>query len=209
MKIEITPEDEKLYWNNYFKVVETLISGSSKIVYTIESTKENPTKDNKLIARIQAKKFGFVTNDASVVLSYLPTTPSCANYERDNVDAYSPTEKWVTFDTIFKNSKPLSSFETKVLQETLKRTVKHEKTDPIVESVRQKLLDRSEIGIQKYATTLKENTKDNYLNHLQQEMLDGANYIEVLLQQKLDITQLCLKYPNDDGLGKEIRKIYS
>lgn len=109
-----------------------------------------------------------------------PVQTSCANYERDNCPEIIDA---VEFDGKCE--------------------------DPIVQSVRQKLLDRCSVGIKKYATTLKENTKDNYLNHLQQEMLDGANYIEVLLQQQLDITQLCLKYPNDDRLGKEVRKIYS
>ena len=80
--------------------------------------------------------------------------------------------------------------------------------DPIVESVRAKLLTRSQVGVKKYGTTLADNTKDNYLNHLQQELLDGANYIEVLLQQQKDITQLINKYPNNTELGEIIRKIY-
>jgi len=80
--------------------------------------------------------------------------------------------------------------------------------DPVVESVRQKLLDRSQIGISKYKTTLKDNTKDNYFNHLQQELMDACNYIETILLQKEDITQLCKQEPNDLELGKIIRKIY-
>lgn len=80
--------------------------------------------------------------------------------------------------------------------------------DPIVESVRTKLLDRSSIGIKKYNTTLKNNTKDNYLSHLQQELMDACNYIEVLLQQDKDITDIVKNEPNDLELGKKIRKIY-
>lgn len=80
--------------------------------------------------------------------------------------------------------------------------------DPIVESVRTKLLDRSSIGIKKYNTTLKNNTEDNYLNHLQQELMDACNYIEVLLQQNKDITDIVKNEPNDWELGKQIRKIY-
>lgn len=81
--------------------------------------------------------------------------------------------------------------------------------DEIVEAVRNKLLQRSVVGIKKYNTTLNDNKKDNYLNHLQQEMLDGANYIEVLLQQNKDITQIVKETPNDTELGIKIRKIYS
>ena len=80
--------------------------------------------------------------------------------------------------------------------------------DYIVENVRNKLLFRSKVGINKYKTTLEENTKDNYLNHLQQELLDASNYIEALLQQNKDITQLCKDYSNDTELGVVIRKIY-
>ena len=80
--------------------------------------------------------------------------------------------------------------------------------DPIVESVRQKLLDRSQVGIAKYGTTLEGNTKDNYLNHLQMELMDACNYLEVLLQQERDIVQIIKNEPNDTQLGKKIRKIY-
>ena len=80
--------------------------------------------------------------------------------------------------------------------------------DPIVEAVRQKLLDRSQVGIKKYGTTLKDNTKDNYLNHLQMELMDAANYLEVLLQQEKDITQIVKNEPNDEILGRKIRKYY-
>ena len=82
------------------------------------------------------------------------------------------------------------------------------KTDNIVENVRQKLLERSQVGIKKYNTTLDENNHDNYLNHLQQELMDAANYIEKLLVQKTNITDLVKKYPNNQELGEVIRNIY-
>lgn len=84
-----------------------------------------------------------------------------------------------------------------------------EKTDKIVENVRQKLLERSQVGIKKYNTTLDENNKDNYLNHLQQELMDAANYIEKLLVQKENIIDLIRLYPNDQELGEIIRKLYT
>jgi hypothetical protein len=84
-----------------------------------------------------------------------------------------------------------------------------EKIDNIVENVRQKLLERSQVGIKKYNTTLDENNHDNYLNHLQQELMDAANYIEKLLVQKTNITDLVKKHPNDQELGEVIRNIYS
>ena len=80
--------------------------------------------------------------------------------------------------------------------------------DPIVEAVRTKLLQRSQVGISKYGTTLESNTQDNYLNHLQMELMDACNYLEVLLQQGKDITDIVKSEPNDLELGKKIRKIY-
>jgi hypothetical protein len=52
--------------------------------------------------------------------------------------------------------------------------------DPIVEAVREKLKQRSSIGIKKYGTTLAENNTDNFLNHLQEELMDAILYIEKL-----------------------------
>ena len=81
--------------------------------------------------------------------------------------------------------------------------------DKIVENDRQKLWERSQVGIKKYNTTLDENNHDNYLNHLQQELMDAANYIEKLLVQRTNITDLVKIYSNNQELGEIIRKIYS
>jgi hypothetical protein len=80
--------------------------------------------------------------------------------------------------------------------------------DPIVESVRQKLLDRSNVGIKKYNTTLESNNKDNYLKHAQEEAMDLSNYLEKIMQQEKEITELVTKYPNNMELGEKIRQIY-
>ena len=59
-------------------------------------------------------------------------------------------------------------------------------TDKIVETVMWKLKTRSEIGITKYNTTLhdsKESTLD-FLRHAQEEAMDLANYLEVLIQKE-------------------------
>lgn len=54
------------------------------------------------------------------------------------------------------------------------------KIDPIVESVREKLRQRSSVGIKKYGTTLADNNTDDFLLHLQEELLDAVLYIEKL-----------------------------
>lgn len=58
------------------------------------------------------------------------------------------------------------------------------KVDPIVEQVINKFKKRSEVGIAKYNTTLQENNTDDFLNHLQEELMDAVNYIQKLISQR-------------------------
>jgi hypothetical protein len=55
-------------------------------------------------------------------------------------------------------------------------------TDKIVQSVIDKFNQRSEMGIKKYGTTLEQNNNDDYLIHLQEELMDAVLYIEKLKQ---------------------------
>ena len=52
--------------------------------------------------------------------------------------------------------------------------------DNIVESVIEKYIDRSEKGIEKYGTTLQNNllTFDEWITHLQEELMDATLYLE-------------------------------
>jgi predicted HAD superfamily Cof-like phosphohydrolase len=50
--------------------------------------------------------------------------------------------------------------------------------DSIVESVKNKYTDRSIKGVEKYNTTLADNMKDDFLKHLQEELMDATLYIE-------------------------------
>ena len=54
------------------------------------------------------------------------------------------------------------------------------KKDKIVQEVISKFEQRSKIGIKKYGTTLEENNSDDFLNHLQEELMDAILYIEKL-----------------------------
>lgn len=58
--------------------------------------------------------------------------------------------------------------------------------DPIVEAVRKKLLERSEVGLHKYSIGLDRSdlTKLQWLIHAQEEAMDLANYLEVLIQKE-------------------------
>jgi hypothetical protein len=81
------------------------------------------------------------------------------------------------------------------------------RTDPIVDQVISKFQQRSSIGINKYNTTLEENNKDNYLLHLQQELQDATLYIEKLITQNAEITNLVNTSIDDADLGMKIRRL--
>jgi hypothetical protein len=56
--------------------------------------------------------------------------------------------------------------------------------DKIVEDVVNKFINRSEVGIRKYWTTLEENNTDDFLKHLQEELMDWILYIQKLMSQR-------------------------
>jgi len=79
--------------------------------------------------------------------------------------------------------------------------------DKIVEQVINKYEDRSYIGIAKYGTTLEDNNKDNYLKHLQEELMDATLYLEKIMYLNKEITRLVKDHPNDCELGMLIRNM--
>jgi len=56
--------------------------------------------------------------------------------------------------------------------------------DPIIEKVCDQLVERSDVGYKKYGVTLEDDLGGlaKWLQHLQEELLDAANYIEKLKQ---------------------------
>jgi hypothetical protein len=51
------------------------------------------------------------------------------------------------------------------------------------------LIQRSNVGISKYGTTLKDNTKDDFMQHLLEELLDAVNYLTKLKEDNVSITK--------------------
>lgn len=82
-------------------------------------------------------------------------------------------------------------------------------TDIIVDQVINKFEERSSIGIAKYQTTLELNNHDNYIRHLQEELMDATLYLEKLISLDKELTRLVKKYPNDAELGMVIRRLVS
>jgi hypothetical protein len=80
-------------------------------------------------------------------------------------------------------------------------------SDQIVLEVIEKYAQRSEIGINKYGTTLEQNNHDNYLKHLQEELMDATLYLQKLISFDKEITKLVRDHPNDTELGMKIRNL--
>jgi hypothetical protein len=209
MKLEFTKEEHRSFIKNHFQVITAYVLDENNEMYYILPIKENYHKHDQIIAKIQAEKFGFKVNSSYLIEDYKPENKTfCANYERDNTPVIeyfyvekpnNPVDFKKEIDNVSKYYIGIDFFTEKLVEKC---------DDPVVEKVREKLLSRSKIGYNKYKTTLKNNTKDNYLAHAQMEAMDLANYLECLLQQKKDITQLVKDTPNYYELGEKIAKIY-
>lgn len=79
--------------------------------------------------------------------------------------------------------------------------------DQVVEDVIDKYLERSQIGITKYGTTLEKNNTDNFLEHLQFELMDATLYLQKLMSLDKEITKLVRDHSNDAELGHKIRNL--
>lgn len=64
--------------------------------------------------------------------------------------------------------------------------------DKNVEAIRQKLLDRSQVGLSKYGVTTERTDIDfvGWLDHMQQEMMDGAIYAQAAMVAHADTATL-------------------
>lgn len=81
--------------------------------------------------------------------------------------------------------------------------------DKIVEQVIDKYHMRSDVGIKKYGTTLETNNTDNYLKHLQEELMDATLYLQKIMDQNRQITEIVRETPTNTELGARIRKLIS
>ena len=64
--------------------------------------------------------------------------------------------------------------------------------DPIIKRVVDKFVERSNVGFKKYGVTLMDDKSniDEWLNHLQEELMDAVNYIE-RAREELSKTNKC------------------
>jgi hypothetical protein len=74
--------------------------------------------------------------------------------------------------------------------------------DPVVQSVVNKFVDRSNVGYVKYGKTLRDDPSDvfTWLNHLQEELLDASLYLQRLKEEISDLRE-------EKALLKELNEI--
>ena len=78
--------------------------------------------------------------------------------------------------------------------------------DPVVQRVCDKFFDRSNVGYEKYGTTLEDERRlkmkglQKYLNDVQEELMDAVLYIQSARDELQDLTEesLIQRYINDD-----------
>ena len=78
--------------------------------------------------------------------------------------------------------------------------------DPVVQKVCDKFIDRSNIGYEKYGTTLEDERRlkmkglQKYLNDIQEELMDAVLYIQSARDELQDLTEesLIQRCINDD-----------
>ena len=72
-------------------------------------------------------------------------------------------------------------------------TLKKEYTfrDPVIKTVVDKFVERSDVGFEKYGVTLDEDNAPlvAWMNHLQEELMDAVNYIEKLKYVTTELLQ--------------------
>jgi ankyrin repeat protein len=79
--------------------------------------------------------------------------------------------------------------------------------DQVVDNIIDKYYERSQVGITKYGTTLYNNNHDNYLKHLQEELMDATLYLQKLIDLKQELTIMVKMYGNDADLGAAVRNL--
>ena len=79
-----------------------------------------------------------------------------------------------------KDIRSMSLTERYKYQNEQKQKKFNSKPDKIVEDLKREVDIRSCVGIDKYKTTLQDNNKDDFLQHLKEELMDAALYIQKL-----------------------------
>jgi hypothetical protein len=137
---------------------------------------------------------------------------SLRSHIRDIIREYDSIEDYLKTQNVDKKGFSRCSEETPKYNWTTTTTmdrIEDKTSDLITEAVVDDLRSRSKVGIKKYNTTLYQNNKDDYMNHLYEELLDAAQYIKKEMSFVPMIKQMMEDCPNDIELGKKIRETFN
>jgi hypothetical protein len=137
---------------------------------------------------------------------------SLRSHIRDIIREYDSMEDYLKTQNVDKKGFSRCADEAPKYNWTTTTTmekVEDRTSDLITEAVVDDLRSRSKVGIKKYNTTLDQNNKDDYMNHLYEELLDAAQYIKKEMSFVPMIKQMMKDCPNDMELGKKIRETFN
>ena len=112
-----------------------------------------------------------------------------------------------TLDDYFKEKEEIQKRDRLNLYQKEMEAKDNLSSDPVVNQVIDKLAQRSDIGISKYGCTLADSRLNEvaWLVHLQDELMDGANYAQVLINKIKEKPEK--KELNLEELTEELTKV--
>lgn len=147
------------------------------------------TLDNEFKVRFFNEKGLFIPNISNYIYEFRLAKIFTKSIYKSDIDNYLVD---IEFDRIGKvYSPPIDLSKTSLCNAT---------------KLAKEILDKSDKkGLEKYGMLLDDNLKDNFLVHAKEEAGDLLKY---LVHVEEHFKNLCSNYPNDQDLGRTIRKIY-
>jgi hypothetical protein len=102
----------------------------------------------------------------------------------------TPSE-WIEVDGDYIWFEYKSNLFNKIKEKINMRKQEIEFRDPVVQSVVNKFVDRSDVGFAKYGKTMRDDKSDVFvwLNHLQEELMDATLYLQRLKEEISDLRE--------------------
>lgn len=98
---------------------------------------------------------------------------------------------WIEVDGDYIWFEYKSNLFNKIKEKINMRKQEIEFRDPVVQSVVNKFVDRSDVGFAKYGKTMRDDKSDVFvwLNHLQEELMDATLYLQRLKEEISDLRE--------------------
>jgi hypothetical protein len=102
-----------------------------------------------------------------------------------------PLDEWIEIKGNYTWFEYKSNLFNKIKEKINMRKQEIEFRDPVVQSVVNKFVGRSDVGFAKYGVTMREDRSDIYvwLNHLQEELMDATLYLQRLKEEISDLRE--------------------